>query len=125
MRSNVIVYDEAAPLADILNFLTRAPIRSVVITSQGKPCGLASRAAVVRWFVENRWNSQQSDLIAGRFFAGDPAQPKANLPMLAMADQLVAMAEELRRHVQQLPDASDPAPIIGVLCACSRCSKIS
>ncbi len=113
MRSNVIVYDEAAPLADILNFLTRAPIRSVVITSQGKPCGLASRAAVVRWFVENRWNSQQSDLIAGRFFAGDLAAPKANLPMLAMADQLVAMAEELRRHVQQLPDASDPAPIIG------------
>jgi diguanylate cyclase (GGDEF)-like protein len=113
MRSNVIVYEETAPLADVLSFLTRAPIRSVVISSQGKPCGLASRAAVVRWFLENRWNSQQSDLIAGRFFSGNQGPAKANSPMIAMTDQLVAMAEELRLHVREFPDAADPAPIIG------------
>jgi len=113
MRSNVIVYDETAPLADVLNFLTRAPVRSVVITSQGKPCGLASRAAVVRWFLENRWNSQQSDLIAGRFFGSSGTAAKTNPPLIAMADQLVALAEELRCHVQQLPATADSAPIIG------------
>jgi two-component system, cell cycle response regulator len=114
MRSNVVVYDEAAPLANVLSFLTRAPIRSVIITSEGKPCGLASRAAIVRWFLENRWNARQSDLQAGQSadaMRGELIDAQSELDSLA--DQLVEMAGELRRHLRDPAAAGDPAPLVG------------
>jgi two-component system, cell cycle response regulator len=114
MRSNVILYDEAAPLANVMKFLTRAPIRSVIITSHGKPCGLASRAAIVRWFLENRWNARQSDLLAGQSaetMVRDPEEENSTLHSLA--DQLVDMATELRRHLRADVTGADPAPRVG------------
>jgi two-component system, cell cycle response regulator len=114
MRSNVVVYDEAAPLANILSFLTRAPIRSVVITCQGKPCGLASRAAIVRWFLENRWNARQSDLLAGQSAeSGNCDRIEADPMLNSLADQLVEMASELRHYLRAGAAAADPAPLIG------------
>jgi two-component system cell cycle response regulator len=114
MRSNVIVYDEAAPLAHVLSFLTRAPIRSVVITSQGKPIGLISRAAVVRWFLVNRWTARKTEL-SGSDAAENLVDPNAGdeTALLAMTDQLVAMAQDLRRFLWDDPDAADPAPVVG------------
>ncbi len=113
MRSNVIVYDECAPLAHILSFLTRAPIRSVVVTSAGKPTGLISRAAVVRWFLENRWTvkierfeSAAADA-AAKSCAGDEST------LLSMIDQLVAMAQDLRQSLRTGSQTADQAPIVG------------
>ena len=137
MRSNVVVYDEAAPLARVLSFLTRAPIRSVIITSEGKPCGLASRSAIVRWFLENRWNARQSNLLAGQS-AGSASHDcfDADQMLHSMADQLVEMAQDLRRHLYAGEAATDPAPLVGgasrmqqlleeLLTASPRCSSVT
>lgn len=99
MRSNVIAYDEGAPLAHVLNFLTRAPVRSVIVTCGGKPSGIISRSAVVRWFLENRWNARRTD----------GADEGATL--LSLADHLVELATELRHTLHSSGD--DSAPVIG------------
>ncbi len=114
MRSNVIVYDETAPLAHVLSFLTRAPIRSVVITSQDKPSGLISRAAVVRWFLVNRWTERKTELSEG-VAADNPRDANAGdeTTLLALTDQLVGTAQELRQFLQANADAADPAPVVG------------
>ena len=115
MRSNVIAYDESAPLANILSFLVRAPIRGVIITSQGKPTGLVTRAAIVRWFLENRWNRHGADF---------PLEPTSNghaatiagdsdTTMATIAAQLVALADELRCRLAADPAVCDPAPLVG------------
>jgi hypothetical protein len=113
MRSNVIVYDEASPLAHILNFLTRAPIRSVIVTSQGKPTGLISRASVVRWFLENRWNERKSELQTAAAEGSARGNPSSESALWVMSDQLVAMAHELHQFLRDGSAAADPAPIVG------------
>jgi diguanylate cyclase (GGDEF)-like protein len=113
MRTNVITYEDDAPLARILSFLTRASMRSVVITSAGKPCGLISRAALVRWFLENRWKVVRS---------GDPRpQPAANgdatadgeLVLVRLAGYLAEEADRLHRYLQSPRPDYDAAPLVG------------
>ena len=121
MRANVIAYDEEAPLANIISFLTRAPVRSVIITWRGKPTGLVTRAAVVRWFLENRWTNRTVELptglatstvtAAGTIAAATSADPDTTLE--TMARQLVALAGELHGHLQADPTVVDPAPLVG------------
>jgi diguanylate cyclase (GGDEF)-like protein len=113
MRTNVIVYDEAAPLANILSFLTRAPVRSVIITAHGKPCGVTSRAAVVRWFLENRWNARQIDSLAGQTADAAAGEPTEDATLSSLAGQLVEMANELRRHLEIDPTGADALIVEG------------
>jgi len=113
MRANVITYDIEAPLARVLGCFIRSPIRSVVISSQGKACGVISRASIVRWFLENRWavRIMQRAIKEPSNATGDEA---ANDPTLeAVARQLVEMAEELHQHLLRDPTILDAAPIIG------------
>jgi len=56
MRSNVITYDEGAPLANILRFITRASAQSVIITAEGKPTGFICRRALLSWLIEKEWD---------------------------------------------------------------------
>jgi hypothetical protein len=110
MRSNVIVYQDTAPLLHILNFLTRASMRSVVIAEGGRPCGLVSRASLVRWFLENPWRKQPLRLVS---------EPTSELPtesarpLTMLAGNLVRLAQELHAHLVRDPEASDPAPLVG------------
>jgi len=60
MRCDVITYEETASLSQILSFLSRSSLRSVVITSDGKPSGLITRASLIRWFLSNSWSSSVS-----------------------------------------------------------------
>jgi CBS domain-containing protein len=49
MKTNVVCYEEGAPMLPIYEFLCRMPIRSVVVTRQGRPTGMISRGALLRW----------------------------------------------------------------------------
>jgi two-component system, cell cycle response regulator len=114
MRANVITYDVGAPLARVLGCFIRSPIRSVVITSQGKACGVISRASIVRWFLENRWAVRliQRAIKEPSNAAGDDS-PATDPTLETLAHQLVEMAEELQRHLLRDPSVLDAAPIIG------------
>jgi hypothetical protein len=113
MRSNVISYEETAPLAQILRFLTRASMRSVVITSEGKPSGLISRAALVRWFIDHRWSAGRlghhgSDDDANRHATADD-----DTALLGLATQLTTEADRLHRYLQNPQSDQETAPIVG------------
>jgi two-component system, cell cycle response regulator len=114
MRANVITYDIGTPLARVLGCFIRSPIRSVVISSQGKACGVISRASIVRWFLENRWAVRLIQRGIKDPSSATDAEATANDPTLeAVAHQLVEMAEELRQRLLRDPTVLDAAPIIG------------
>jgi diguanylate cyclase (GGDEF)-like protein len=50
MHSNVITYNESAPVRKIFEFLCRVSIRRVVIVKGGCPTGTISRGTLLRWF---------------------------------------------------------------------------
>ena len=113
MRSNVITYDEAAPLAQVLRFLTRASLRSVVITAAGRPSGLISRAALVRWFLGN---ASKSDRLGSGRSDGDAhgvVSADEDSALLRLADQLSTEANRLHRYLQSSQLDRDAAPIVG------------
>jgi two-component system cell cycle response regulator len=141
MRANVITYDVSAPLSRVLSCFIRSPIRSVVVTSQGKPCGMITRASIVRWFLDNRWAVRliqrgmkpvaeiDSAVVAGGIdhvlsasgshaAGGDSvvavevaAETDPTLELLVR--QLVEMAQELHRHLVEDPSLADVAPLVG------------
>ena len=114
MRANVITYDIEVPLARVLGCFIRSPIRSVVISSQGKACGVISRASIVRWFLENRWAVRLMQRAIKEPLTAEDGEAAANDPTLeAVAHQLVEMAEELHQHLLRDPTVLDAAPIIG------------
>lgn len=49
MKTNVVWYDENAPVLAIYEFLCRVSIRSVVIMLDGRPTGVVSRTSLLRW----------------------------------------------------------------------------
>ena len=73
MRAEVIAADEHAPWVQPLRVVPRASMGGVAITSAGKPTGVISRASMVRWFLENRWNVLQF----GASVLNDEPQPVA------------------------------------------------
>ncbi len=60
MSKSVISYDIATPLHVIYQFLNRGSVRSVVVTQNGRPCGMITRAAFLRWFVSSLHNRSGS-----------------------------------------------------------------
>lgn len=85
-----------------------------MITSQGKPTGLISRAAVVRWFLENRWTARKTELDGGGAAKRSGASTAdGDATLLAMTDQLISMAHDLRKFLRGESHAADPAPIVG------------
>jgi two-component system cell cycle response regulator len=114
LRSNIISFADTTPLPQILSFLTRASIRSVIITHEGKPCGLISRAAVVRWFLENRWNPEPPDLGRCSGSTGPEVSLSNDPEMLgSMTDGLVQLADQMRRQLRGAPPERDQAAIVG------------
>ena len=113
MRPNVIAYEETVPLAQILRFLTRASMRSVVITSEGKPSGLISRAALVRWFIDNHWSAEHSGHHVSDDDANRHAMTNDDSALLALAVQLTTEADRLHRYLQNSRSDQETAPIVG------------
>ncbi len=50
MKSSVVQYEESTPAKQIYEFLNRVSIRSVVVVRNGRPVGMLSRSAILRWF---------------------------------------------------------------------------
>lgn len=50
MRPHVITYPADTPVRVIYEFLCRVAMRRVIITDQGVPVGIVSRASLLRWF---------------------------------------------------------------------------
>ncbi len=137
MRANVITYDIEAPLSRVLSCFIRSPIRSVVVTSHGRPCGMLSRASIVRWFLDNRWavrlikrqikssahGGHNAPLVSESGLGksacsevdqsdGNPADARDPTPEI-LAQQLSEMARELHQHLSSNPSVTDATPIVG------------
>jgi len=113
MRSNVITYDENAPIALILNCLIRTPIRSVVITAAGEPCGLISRSALVRWLLENHWNVAPNGEVRSPCDADGINTGDDESALVEMAAELAVEAQRLYGYLQSSHPEDATAPIIG------------
>lgn len=50
MKTSVVQYEESTPAKQIYEFLNRVSIRSVVVVRNGRPVGMLSRSAILRWF---------------------------------------------------------------------------
>jgi two-component system cell cycle response regulator len=50
MKTSVVQYEESTPARQIYDFLNRVSIRSVVVVRHGRPVGMLSRSAMLRWF---------------------------------------------------------------------------
>lgn len=111
MRANVITFDYDAPMVQVLRFLTRASMRSVVITSDGKPVGLITRSTLVRWFIENEWKSE--GLIIAPNDAFDDAPDEEEDTMLKLVSLLGEETDRMNRYLLDFPATEDVAPIVG------------
>lgn len=54
MKPHVVTYDEHTPVRTVYEFLCRVTIRRVVIVRDQQPVGTVSRAALLRWFRDQR-----------------------------------------------------------------------
>ncbi|HEX3997080.1 MAG TPA: diguanylate cyclase [Pirellulales bacterium] len=137
MRANVITFDLDVPLARVLSCFIRSPIRSVVVTSQGKPCGMISRASIVRWFLDNRWAvrliqrglqktatatetahaeaNSPTNLPDKNWIAAEAlARPNGQDPSLeSLARELAQMASDLQSQLSSNSTTPDMQPIAG------------
>jgi two-component system, cell cycle response regulator len=50
MKTSVVQYEEGTPARQIFDFLNRVSIRSIVVVRNGRPVGMLSRSAILRWF---------------------------------------------------------------------------
>jgi diguanylate cyclase (GGDEF)-like protein len=50
MRTDVVCYNEDAPLDQVYQFLARVSVPRIVVVDQGRPTGVISRSTLLRWF---------------------------------------------------------------------------
>lgn len=50
MKTSVVQYEESTSARQIFDFLNRVSIRSIVVVRNGRPVGMLSRSAMLRWF---------------------------------------------------------------------------
>lgn len=107
MRSQVVSFDENAPIKDIFRFFSRASVRRVVIVANGHPTGVISRANVLRWF--RNWSAVCT--------TPGPNDKGAKLPVereghLANIGRLLESAEQRTAAVRRrlFDQTSDPLP---------------
>ena len=50
MKTNVVFYEEDAPVLAIYEFLCRVAIRRVIVVDEDRPTGVISRSSLLRWF---------------------------------------------------------------------------
>jgi diguanylate cyclase (GGDEF)-like protein len=105
MRLNVISYEGDVPLSRILKFLVRASMQSIMITAEGKPLGVVSRSAILRWFVENQWKIASMENALCDLEGAESLAP--------LVQCLVDEALELQENLQNEAYQEDVAPIVG------------
>ena len=62
MKTNIVCYDETAPVLAIYEFLCRVSIRSVVVTNDGQPTGVISPTSLLRWVSNSQVASDHREL---------------------------------------------------------------
>ncbi|MEQ8786403.1 MAG: diguanylate cyclase [Pirellulaceae bacterium] len=97
VQRNVITYDEQTPLRQVLEFMRRVPVQTVVVTCDQKPTGILSTVGLLRWYLERfrtvSGGEPQGDC-SGRPFAR--RQGDGQRDVVARAELLVAQAMSLR-----------------------------
>ena len=114
MRQNVVSFEQDVKLSIIVKFMLRASIRSVVITSLGRPCGLISRSALVRWILSNAENDASAHRDADEFESVDTNWAGKKSPELELATVLCLEADKLRLYLQCGSVEDEPHPAVGV-----------
>ena len=109
MKTNVVCYDEVAPVLAIYEFLCRVAIRSVVIVNEGQPTGVVSRSSLLRWFsnakiTKDRVMGEQTERADG----DHDEDPHERLS--ATARDLVRQARIMEQHLTQ--DEVDFVPCV-------------
>ncbi|MEX2188567.1 MAG: diguanylate cyclase [Pirellulales bacterium] len=93
MKTNVVCYNEDEPILTIYEFLCRVPIRSVVVAKDGKPTGIISRGALLRWF---------SNLVVARRATGNWSENEENEVASTARRQLALTAAAISRQVNEM-----------------------
>ena len=118
MKTNVVAYEEDAPVRMIYEFLCRVSIRQVIIVRNGVPVGIISRSSLVRWF--NHW-------IACGGEGGKLPNPESVTSskcskgmVLEIVEQILAQATDFQ---QQLKEPTDDA-ILYIVGGASRIQEL-
>ncbi len=111
MKTNVVTFDVQTSLAHILKFMVRSSSRSVVITRDDKPCGLVTRATILRWMMCHVWGGNTDG--DGDADCSVTNEVEQNSPLRGLADELVSRADNLRKHLLEDTASGDLGPLIG------------
>ena len=110
MKTNVVCYDEAAPVLAIYEFLCRVAIRSVVIVNEGRPKGVVSRSSLLRWFSNSKITKDRvaGDDVAENATGDHDEDPHKRLS--ATVHDLVRQAQIVEQHL--LREEADFVPCV-------------
>ncbi len=114
MSTNVIWYEESAPLLSIYEFLCRVALRSVVIVNNRKPVGVISRSVILRW-CNNRLMAEGQGQEPVPTAASDEGMPENDVgaAMVQTADAVLAVASNMRQALVHDKSAAIPCVIGG------------
>lgn len=96
MQTNVVTFDEDAPVRKIYQFLCRVTIRRVIIIKHGCPAGVIDRGGLLRW-MHNVAGTRQPLDYRDKGTQGRPVQE----PIAETARALVAEALELNTSLSE------------------------
>lgn len=102
MKSNVVCFEEDAPVAEIWDFLRRVTIHHVVIVSDGMPIGVLSRATLLRWLIN--WSSVATREAGATYDVVDNWRSRLKLTTDAITADVTGLESDLGQ-----PDI-DPVP---------------
>ncbi len=94
MSVNAVCYTEDSPLVRIFDFLSRVSISQVFIVRDGRPVGIITRAALLRWL--SGWLScRDKSSIESSFHARDGSSVRVRESVEEIARRAALLAEEL------------------------------
>jgi len=111
MTGHVIAYEEDVPAIAIYEFLCRVSIRSVVIVRGGQPCGMVSRAALLRW-CSNMVNLRRDTARSGASFP-EAEDMRSHHTALRLVNEVMQQSRQIRDSLEAPGEHVVPSVIAG------------
>lgn len=110
MKTSVVQYEESTPARQVYDFLNRVSIRSVVVVRHGRPVGMLSRSALLRWFSLANSASPQE----GAYSPSASGPDRVESEVLEIARHLAGDAVLLEKRLRLGPDDTIACLVGGV-----------